>query len=82
MIIKLKPETDDELQELGAISQRNKDRVYNHIPTDVLEYEIPFSSEEIEIAASIKDVLKNGGRVLLLTSDSDIPQEITFQQEV
>lgn len=82
MIIQLKPETDDELQELGAMSQRNKDKIWNYCPTDILEFEIPFSDEEFAIALQIKDVLRNGGRVLLLTPDSDIPQELTLEQEV
>ncbi len=81
MIIQLKPETDDELQQLNAITERNKYKIWKYQPTDVLDFEIPFSEEEFAIASQVKQVLAKGGRVLLLTPDSNIPQELVLNNE-
>lgn len=80
MIITLKP-TADEVDELLALIQRNLDSLANYDPEHFLTYEIPFSDDEFAIAQQIKSVLQQGGRVLLLTPDSDVPQELVTNNE-
>ena len=81
MIINLKP-TAEELEELRVITKRNLDHIWIYEPEDMLPYELPWSDEDIQTITTVLDVLHNGGRVLLLTPDSDIPQELTLEQEV
>lgn len=79
MILHLKP-TGDELENLRTISKKNLDNIWIYEPQDTLEYEIPCSIEHFFIAQQIKDVLAQGGRVLLLTPDSE-SQELTLTSE-
>ena len=84
MILHLKP-TADELEDLRTMSKRNLESIWIYQPQDTLPYEVPLNEEDLlsdlQIAAQIKQVLANNGRVLLLTPDSDIPQELTLEQE-
>lgn len=81
MILYLKP-TNDELADLKSLTERNLDIIWDYTPENTLAYELPFSEQEFAIALQIKNVLAQGGRVLLLTPESDIPQELTLEQEV
>lgn len=81
MILHLKP-NDDELVELNSLTSRNLDSIWDYTPENTLPYELPFSEQEFAIALQIKDVLAQGGRVLLLTPDSENPQELLLEQEV
>lgn len=80
LTITLQP-TGDELEYLRLITEGNLDQVLDYTPDKTLYYNLPFSREEFDIAIQIKQVLAQGGRVLLLTPDSDIPQELTLEQE-
>ncbi len=84
MILHLKPNAD-ELENLRTMSKRNLENIWVYQPQDMLPYEVPLDEEDLlrdlEIAQQIKQVLANNGRVLLLTPDSDIPQELTLTPE-
>ncbi len=81
MIIELQPD-DKGFDELLEMTQRNMDTLFDYTLQGALKYEIPVSSKHFFIAAQIEQVLTQGGRVLLLTPDSDVPQELTLEQEV
>lgn len=81
MIIALQP-TGDELADLRSLTEANLDNILDYTGQGILAYELPFSQQEFSLALQIKDLLSQGGRVLLLTLDSDISQELTLIQEV
>lgn len=81
MIIALKP-TTNELANLRSLTEANLDNIVKYTGEGTLAYELPFSQQEFGLALQIKQILAQGGRVLLLTPDSDIPQELTLEQEV
>lgn len=81
MILHLKP-TADELEDLRTMSKRNLENIWIYQPQDTLSYEVPLNEEDLLIAVQIKQVIAQGGRVLLLTPDSQQPQELTLEQEV
>lgn len=86
MILHLKP-TSDELENLEVMTKHNLEKIYDYKYNlqDSLSYQLPLSQEDLTndlyIALQIKDVLAQGGRVILLTPDSAEPQELTLKQE-
>ena len=79
MIVALQP-TADELVNLRSLTEANLDNILDYAGQGTLAYELPFSQQEFGLALQIKDLLEEGGRVLLLTPDSE-PQELTLQTE-
>ncbi len=92
MIIELQP-TAEQLEELRSITQKNLDNIWRYTGQGVLEFTLaPFYqelllSEEPSAAHAnlvyftLRDVLQNGGRILLLTPDSDVSQELVLNNE-
>jgi len=86
MILQLKP-TSHELENLELMAKDNLEKIYDYKYNlqDSLSYQLPLSEEDLTndlyIALQIKDVLAQGGRVLLLTPDSQDPQELVLNNE-
>lgn len=92
IVVDLQP-TAEELENLRMITQKNLDNICEYTGEGVLEFTLaPFHqelllSDEPSVAAAhlvyftLRNLLQQGGRVLLLTPDSDIPQELTLEQE-
>lgn len=90
--VDLKP-TPDELENLRLITQKNLDNILQYTDESTLEFTLaPFHQELLlseEPSAErayyvyfmLRDLLQQGGRILLLTPDTE-PQELTLEQEV
>ena len=74
--------TSDYLETLHINSKANRDAIwdYSPYPDRYLEIVVP-ATEEFAIGLQVKQVLAQGGRVLLLTPDSQDPQEFTLTPE-
>ena len=92
IIVDLQP-NGDELAELRSITETNLNNILDYTGAGTLEFTLaPFYKEllmteepSVEIAHhvyfTLRNLLQQGGRVLLLTPASDIPQELTLEQE-
>lgn len=78
MTINLEP-TAEELENLRLITVENLDNISQYREKGILEFQLPFSEEDVQIINTVLDVLYNGGRILVLTPESDIPQELTIE---
>ena len=65
MIIALKPNAD-ELVDLRSLTEANLDNILEYTGEGTLAYELPFSQQEFGLALQIKDLLSQGGRILLI----------------
>ena len=93
MIVDLQPNSD-ELAELRSITETNLHNILDYTGAGTLEFTLaPFHQELLlteepssvhahHVYFTLRNLLQQGGRVLLLTPDSQQPQELTLEQEV
>ena len=89
--VDLKP-NDDELAELRSITETNLNNILDYTGVGTLEFTLaPFHKELLlteepssvvahHVYFTLRDILQNGGRVLLLTPDSET-QELVLNNE-